>query len=70
MGQSVLLITEVSFGGSEVSFGFCEKTEVSFFTIFWDRSVFFPSFLPKKVKRLHFQTALQRKPQKKQRQVT
>ena len=30
----------------------------------------FPIFLPKKVKRLQFQTALQRKQQKKQRQVT
>ena len=46
--RSVLLITEVSLGRTEGSFGFCEKTEVSFFTMFWDRSVFSSIFFTKK----------------------
>ena len=46
--RSVLLKTEVSFGGTEVSFGFCEKTEVSYFTIFWDKCLFPYIFYHKK----------------------
>ena len=38
--------TEVSFGGTEGSFGFCEKTEVSFFTFFfWDKCLFHKKLL-------------------------
>ena len=60
----------MSLGGTEVSFGLYEKTEVSFFTFFWDRSVFFPDFFTKKVKPWHSHTAIQRKPPRKQLQVT
>ena len=60
--RSVLLKTEVSFGRTaEVSFGFCEKTEVSFFTFFWDRSVFIPSFFTKKSQTVTFSDSTSKK---------
>ena len=46
------------------------KNRSVLFHLFWDRSVFFPSFFTKKVKPWHSHTAIQRKPPRKQLQVT